>query len=445
MNKPIQITVGGSGPYDPVAGATDCNIPAIAGSVTWVEAAGYGPYPYSNYVVKPTGGFRLLNGDTFKANEIWFVHASNFSFSGSGSDFSNGFNYTAVINALFGRIGWRSSTLDDQPVLNSNNQINKSGRCFNDVHALVTIPNIKAVIDNPACSDSQFNAELEALQRSVIMRCLTAVFSEKEYVDQTLLYERGQGNGTTVTNTGLFCGYDINVTKSFNKSVQVDSVVLTFDSDITFDVYLFKEGKKAPIWQQEVTAVANEQTVVNLNDLVLNYINADTKGCRFFLGYFQDDIGSAKAVKEPVYCWNKTLLFYAEPFTSAKIPGQTDFDRNVIAGSGSPYGINLQVSSFNDWTSIVVNKPGLFDEMIALTMAYTIIEKVVYATTSNGTERILKQAITQAGAIQDLTGSAPVSDGPPAVTGLNKRIEREVKRVKESIFREPKSQVVSLC
>lgn len=445
MNKPIEIRVGGSGPYDPAAGDTDCVIPTIKGSVTWIEKTGYGPYSYSLYSVLSQGGFRLTGGATFEDGETWYVHASVFLLASGDAPYTNGFDYSQCISALFGRLGWRASTLSDQPVLSSNNTTSRSGRYFNDMHALVTIPNIKSVLDNPNMTDDEFNAELESIQKSVIMRCLNGVFSEKEYLEQVLLFNRLGMNDQAVTNSGLFVGYEINVAKDFDKAVQVDSATLLFDSNKTFTVYCFKDGKKTPVWSQEVTVVANESTVVDLNDLILNYINPSTKGSRFFLGYFQDDLGSAKAIREQVECWNNTHVFKAEAFYSVKTSGQTDFDRDQRSYTYEPMGMNLQISSFSDWTGMIVKKSNLFDELQGLSMAYVVIERIVYSTASNGTERLLKDGIMQASAIQDLTGSAPVSDGPAPITGLNKRMEREILRVKKSLFPIVKAQTVSLC
>lgn len=442
MAQPIQITVGAAGLYDPAIGATTCPVSTLAGIEIYVEKSGTGTLPTSAYTVRSGGGFNLSSG-SFQSGEIYFIHQTGLQLQTASADYTNGFNYNQVVNALFGRLGWRPSTLADQPTLSTPNTTARSGRYFNDVHALVSVPNIKSIIDNPSMTDNQFNSELESLQRSVILRSLNAVYSEREYIDQVLLFDRHGNNDQPVTNTGLFAGFEIKLAPVIDKAVQIESATLLFDSNKTFTLYLFKDGKKSPVWSQEVTVVANESTVVILEDLILNYISPSTTGGRFYFGYFQDDLGSAKAIQEQVSSYNPTHLFSAQSFYS-KATG-SDFNRNERSYPSLPYGINLQISSFSDWTATIVKKANLFDELIALTMAYSIIEKVVYSTSSNATERILKDGITMASAIQDLTGSAPVSDGPAPVTGLNKRIEREVLRVKKALFPKSKAQTVNLC
>jgi hypothetical protein len=442
--KPIQIKVGGTGPYDPTVGTTDCIIDILKGAEAWITKTGYGPYPYEQYSILSSGGFRLI-GSTFEQDEIWFVHSSGFLISNDAGSYSNGFNYSVIMAAMFGRLGWRASTQPGQPVLNSNNQTSRSGRFFNDVHALLTIPNIKSVMDSASMTDAEFNAELESLQKSNIIRFLTAVFGGPELIEQVMLYEREEGQDVTIPNEGLFVGYEIEIANDIHKAVQIESAVLHFDNNVTFPLYLFKDGNKTPVWVQNVSAVKDESTIINIPDLVLNYISQGNKGSTYYFGYFQDDLGSVKAYRNLVDEWNETLIFSAEPFQSKKITGETNFDRRYYNELNVPHGMNLQMSSFNDWSATIVKKANIFDELNALSMAYTVIEKIIYTTRINATETILKDGMSIASAIQDLTGQAPVSDGPPSITGLNKRIEREIVRVKKSLFPEANSQNINLC
>lgn len=443
MAKPIEIKVGRGGPFDPVAGSSSCIIPSLKGIEAWVEKIGYGPYPYNLYTLRSGGGFDLGGGIKFEGEEYWYVHASGILVdNGDGGTYTNGFNYPLVMNKLFGRLGYKASTLPDQLALNSNNTTARSNRYFNDFHAIVTIPNLLAILDNPRMTADEFNAELEVFQRGVIMRALTAVFGHKEIIEQVLLFDRYGSNDVAIEPSGSFAGYRINVANMFDKAVQIDSAVFLFDADATFNLYLFKDGKKTALWSQEITVTANESTVFDFEDLILNYITPETKGGRFYLGYFQEDLGAARAIMEEVECWNKTILFGAEPFYSKKVDGQLDFVRNQVSLPARPMGFNLQVSSFSDWTGMITQRPNMFDELIGLCNAYAVIEKMIWATSSNGTERILKDGMLQAAAVQDLTGQAPVSDGPPPITGLNTRIIREAKRVYRELF--PKVKAINV-
>lgn len=443
MSLPVQITVGGAGLYDPAAGSTECPIATLKGVTIYLEKAGTGTMPYSAYTPLTNGGFRL-NSATFQSGDTYFVHQVGVEQQNNTGNYTNGFNYQQVIGALLGRMGWRPSTVANQPVLNGLNTTSRSGRYFNDFHALLTINNIKAILEDKNATDAVMNAELESWQCSSIMRGLTAVFGAPEYLEQVVLFERLGRLDTPIPNEGLFVGYEINVAKSFDKAVQIHGATMLFDSDCSVPLYLFKDGKKTPIWSQTVDVVAGEATAVTFDDLVLNYVSPNTKGGRFYFGYFQDDLGQAQAIREQIDCWNKTLCFCATPMYSKKIVGALDFDRDSHSLPNIPYGMNLEISSFSDWTPKVMQMAPLFDELVGLYMAYVVLERIIYTTRSNGTERKLLEGINLAAAIADLKGSAPVSDGPPPVMGLDKRIAKEVERVRKEMVPKRKNTTYNL-
>jgi hypothetical protein len=443
--KPVEIVVGRGGIYDPVAGATECPMPTFAGQQLWVEKIGYGPYDYDKYQERSEGGWKLLGvGNTFVNGERWYVHFTGLSYGTGQTSYTNGFNYSQVISALFGRVGWRQPSISGSPVLASVNTTSKGGRYYQDFHTLITIANIKAVMEEVAATDSSLNNYLEAIQRGIILQCVNGVFNEPEYLSQKLLFNRSWAvNDQLVTNSGYFVGVQFRVPPTPDIAVQIDSVALYFDSAVTFNLYVFNDAVKTPLAVIEVTSVANSQTLVNLSDIVLNYIGGANLGGTFYVGYFQDDIGGAKAYWEQgcEYARNS----YGWTFIEAdRKPAEYDFNRQNIRRNNVNYGLNLHVSTFRDHTWQIVKKASLFDNVIGLQMAAQVIEKIIYSTRSNASERILKEAATQLNAQMDLNGVAPISDSP-RTTGLKAKIDKAFADVKESFFPKPKAQSVSLC
>lgn len=443
MGKPLEIVVDGGG-SNPAAGTSVCNIPTIKGQDFYLEKIGYGTYDYSLYAPISSGGFQLI-GNTFQEDEKFFVHLTGLSYGTAPGNYTNGFDATRVLSALFGRVGWKQPLKTGSPVVNSTNLLSKGGRFFNDgsFHKIVTIDNVKATMEESNASDSNLNAELESLQRAAIMRCLNSVFREPEYIQQVLLLDRLGENDTPIDNTGLFVGYEINVAPTMDNAVQIDSATLLFDQDVTFNLYLFKDGKKSPLSVIEVTATAYESTVVGFSDLVLNYIGSQTKGGRFYFGYFQSDLGSARAIKEEGCLANKTICFCAEPMQAVQTVGEYDFNRNQRSYTWQTYGLNLEMSVFKDHTQMIVKKANLFDEVIGMTVASMVIEQVIYTSRSNSSERILNDVLAKAGIQMDLNGAAPVADSPK-IKGLNTRIEEELKRLRCSFYPEAKTVTLNL-
>lgn len=451
MQTPIQITIGGAGANDPVAGATEYHNALLIGDNGWLIKSGYGPLPFDSYERLATGGFKLVGdaviapqyigtedaytGNVFRPGEIYFWQPSGLRYGTNAGTYTNGFDLTRVIAQLFGRIGWQQPEQSGSPVVNANNLLSKSGRYFQDFHTLCTVANVKATMEEAAASDVNLNSHLESLQKAAIMRCFNGVFREREYLEQSLVYDRMRYTiAQPILNAGLFVGYEINIAQAMNIAVQIDSLRLLFDGDVDLPLYLYCEGKATPVWADTVSVTGNEATVVDIDSLVLSYIGSATKGSRFYMGYYQADLGSVKALHEEA-CFNQTFAYCARPFESKD-------GRVTISTTNRTYGMNLEVSSFKDHTQQIVKKPFLFDEAIGLMVAYSVLEQIIYATQSNATERILKDQLDKVGIQLDMNGAAPISESP-RIRGLAQRIDEEMKRLRSSFYPKPKAQVVN--
>jgi len=348
--------------------------------------------------------------------------------------YSNGYDQSAVITALKDRIGFRPPV--GGPTLTSAVTTTNSGRYFQDFHTLVTVDNIKATMELKGANDAQLITYLGELRNAAILRMLNGVFTRQD-LEQVKLFTREGKFDRVVANTGLFVGYEIEVAERADVAVQIDALHLYLDGAKTFNVYLFKDGKITPLQSISVTTVANEITeVIPSSEIVLS------RG-KYFIGYFQNDLGSVKAYREEVDDWACTRAFSAECMESAST-GATTFNREQISYPSVPYGLNIEISSFTDHTAQAKRKAGMFDELIGLTMSYMVIEQIVYAVRSNATERFLKDQLSVLGIKFDLDGAAPIT-GSPQIMGLKQRIERETESVKKAFYSEQKMQVVSQC
>lgn len=424
MNKPILITVGVTAGL--VAGTSSYTDANLKGKNLWVKRQGNAALLAKDYSINDNGGF-ALSAAKFVSGEVYEIYVIDLATNQNLGSYTNGFDYNRVMSAMYGRLAFRG---EEPP--------SRSGRYFQDFHAIVGVDNISKTM--PLGSD--LSEHLSQLQQAAILRTLNGVFREKEYYENVLLYEREDGLTRLVPNTGLFCGYEINIASDGLRAVQIEAAVLNFNTDVTFPLYLFKDGKKSPIWQQSVSAVAGEATVIPLSDLVLTYLSGTTKGGRFYFGYFQSDLGAVKAIEETVDDWASTRMFEASPFYSVATTG--DFDRVNIQEPSYSYGLNLQMSSFRDHTAAIVAKANLFDEAIGLQTAFMVIEQIIYAVRSNGSERVLKDTIDMVGLQLELNGYVAVTD-VSKVEGIAQRIKKELDRLNTSFFPKPKATTINLC
>jgi hypothetical protein len=447
MNKPFEIVVGGTGPYDPAAGTTDCNIAILRGVVLWIEKIGYGTYDYSRYTALSTGGFRLTD-TTFSVGERYYVHHTGIAYGENYGSYSNGFNLSQVISALFGRVGWKQSSITGSPAINATNTLSKSGRYFNDgsFHSLVTVANITKTMEEVAASEASLNAYLEQLQRSIIIRSLTGVFNPPEYVSQTLLYTRYGGNDEVQPNEGKFVGVRVKVPPTVDLATQIDSVSLYFDKTCSFNLVFYCDTVKAPIAVIPVNAIAYTQTQVTIPDMVLSHVSQNYHGGIFYVGYYQSELAAqgAHAINELERRFTHGHPFGYDYIQSNVVTPGPDFNRREVSCSNRTFGLNLHVSVFRDHTWQITKKVALFDNLVGLQMAAQIVEQIVFNIRSNGSERLLKDQVATLMTQMELSGSAPISESPQTV-GLRQMIEQETRRIKESFFPSSEAMSVSLC
>jgi hypothetical protein len=279
-------------------------------------------------------------------------------------------------------------------------------------------------------ADPSFNAHLVNLTRAAIMRTLKKVFRVPEIIKKGLVYDRLGQNDTVIESTGKFIGYEIDLAPVSNASVRFDSVVLSFTEDVTFPLYLFKDGKKTPVLSFNVTAIAQEATVVNIN-VLLSYLNNATKGGKYFFGYFQADLGTAKAIREEV-CGSRCFPYVRLRSVSIDQVAAADIDRNHRSYTYELSGFNLQLSVIRDHTRSIVQFGYLFDELIGLSVAVTVIEEILFTVRTNSTERINKEQIGASLQLQ-LDGALPISDGPQ-IKSLRNRLEAEIITLRQTFF-----------
>ncbi len=355
--------------------------------------------------------------------------------------YTNGFNQQKVVDALKSRLGWKQPILTGSPVLNSVNTTSNSNRFFNDgsFHPIVTIDNYKATIEEETIEDDAFNNKLEDLQASVIMQCLSQVFNEPELIDNTTLFERTLNNDQPIANTGKFVGIRFKLSPG-TVAMQIKSIALYFNEAADFQLYLYHEAKITPLWTDSVSAVANDQTIhIPTTELILNDAGQYKSGW-FYLGYYQDAIGSAKAIREN-HCRNKCYAFNHE-FFIADVQGD-DFNRIQVPVTDVNFGMNAEVSTFHDHTQQIIRNAALFDNAQGLQMAYHVAKQMLFAIRSNRNERILKEAMDKYGLQYELEGSVPISD-IPKTSGMQDKINKEMQRLKQTFFPKPKAQTVSL-
>lgn len=340
------------------------------------------------------------------------------------------------MTAFQGRLGWQQPTIAGAPVIDEANLESSSMRYFDDFHAAVKANRLADVLDDKDMTDEEFNTLLQTMDKTVIMRCLNAVFNRPQLIEHSLLYERSSNlRNVVIPNQGNFCGYRIKVSEG-NYAVQLNTIALFFDTAATFNVYLFNDLTKAPLQTKSVTTVANSQVTIQL-DWVLNYISTN-KGGLFYIGYFQDDLGSAHAVDEQLNQWQPSKVYGAWPFQSPKTAA-LDFNRINPSVVFRTYGMNIEVSAYRDYTQVIIQNAHLFDEARGLMMAVNVIETIKNSIRSNSDQRLNQENMKDLE--YDLNLAFP-SEERPFMAGLKAQLISQFKKINENIY--PKQEAFSV-
>ena len=349
------------------------------------------------------------------------------------------YNVQRVITALFGRVGWKQPTQPEYAIVTEPNTLTKSGRYFQNVYSAVTIKNVMDLQQDADISDEDFNLALEDIQKQAILAMLAATFNSAEVVETVQTFDLEDNLAPTLINSqGKFVGYHVRIGKSQDYATALNSVGLYFDADCTFELQCFIDNSNQPIWAKEVTAVGEELTIVPVDDLVLSYMSNKSRSRSFYIGYFQDDLGAAKAYDESVEVWNQACGWWAETFESGVDGPKFQIP---IDPTSKTYGLNLQFTTYRDFTNRIVAQPQLFDEAVGLQVACNVLELILNSTRSNATERITKE---QLGDIFRELNQIESTKEKPYAPGLKARYVGEIYKLQKSFLGQPKVETHSL-
>lgn len=452
---PLYLTAGVTAGFT-VGGSTFVNqVTAENSSLTgWdftLDIRGIGKlFPGSDFTFDGTDTITIIKAGYPGAasNEKWVIEfqpkpANTPVPSTTQTEYSNGYRVADVMTALMNRRRWRQPTRTDFPFTLTGNNVWATDDIYSPVfeaeHKIVNAYNLWISQDDKDIDAANFNIYLQQFQRDIILKCLNTVFSKRERLEKSLLYDRFGRQDYVNLNEGRFVGVRIQPAKVFDVSVQIDNVALLFNADVTFNLYLFHDSQPlVPIKTIEVTAVGNEQTVVNIGE-VLSYAGVGKKSGCFYLGYFQSDLGSVLAINEIVDRFKTMYNFGCVPI-ELPVVNTHQVDVNQVSFTMKTHGFNIQLSAFRDFTQLIVDSPHLFDNLVGLQNAADVIEMIQMTTRTNKDQRITGELSKVL--YSDLNLAQPTEESPFSV-GLKTRIFKEFQRVRKEFFPCEKAQSIT--
>ncbi len=377
----------------PISGASSF---FASGNSTYTNATGGGVWSSGNSaIVTINASTGVATGVAQGATQIIYTKASdstaiNVTINTVGQ-ISNGFNPTEVLTALQHEVVWLSQGQSN------------SGRYYQPAeHPILDETILKALCAVSAYAD--YSTFLSSLNNAVILECVNSVYNSPQLLDKSKLVFARSGImlvEQVVDNINQFVGLKMQIAAG-DYGIKVAKLMLFFTEDVTFTMYRYNDFTLPPLYQIQVTAKAYQQVVIPLqNNVYLNYLTPnDNMGGIVYFGYYQADLGTARAIYYPCYinrfhpvvCWA-----FSAPVVVDQL-GQRNFNRSVVGANNLTYGLNLEISTNVDATENIVQNPSLWVNLFLLKMQIKLIEMCALSYQTNAVQR----AIQGLGGIEEL-------------------------------------------
>ncbi len=330
-----------------------------------------------------------------------------------------------IINGIaLGVVGWRQPTRSGSPVIDSTNTPSSSGLYFQDGHSLCTIDNIKSVVDDDSITDANLNTLLNNLSQSALTDVCNTIFTKEDHIDTGLLYKFENRVAQTLAGDVDFVGFQIDLSKRNDLALIINSLILEFNGAGSVKVLLFNSTQQTPIKTQVITTIANTSVITpvdwRLTDLQY--------GGMWYIGYLRGSLSISALDRN----YRQAILPYMFPdvgIRSIRIAGwnqETMFDPLQNQWTYHPWGLNFNMSLFNDFTQIVKTNINRFAKALQLQVCVTVLKMISNSTRSNKSERLSK-----AYAMLELDGNRN-NPNMPYTVGLNTELKNELKRLHDT-------------
>jgi len=343
------------------------------------------------------------------------------------------FNKSKVINALNGVVGWEQPLDPAAPVLDADNLVSNSGYTF-DENPFVKIQSLKDCQDYPNISDDQFNTYLSSFQDTSIANIINSIFDKSDYIDRQVLYRFANNKINVDSLPDGFVGYEIDINNDKDLAFEISRVILEFQGTGDIKLLLFNSAKSAPI-QSKVVTIASSLQEETLNWRVDN-TETFYKG-KFYLGYLTDGLAITPYDRDYENSNVKSNVT-GIGINNIQVSGhntETLFDLNNIESASECWGLNPDITVFDDYTDLIIQNKSLFAKAIQMQGQIETINTYLSSNRSNRNERLSDANVNKM--IIEINGL----DSDVKIVGLKQklfgeigRIRKEIRRLKEGYF-----------
>jgi hypothetical protein len=339
-------------------------------------------------------------------------------------------NVSEIRTKLFGVVGLRQPYNPDYDILESTITASSSGQYFDQFSSYITVENIKDTQPYADISDADFNLWLTDKIKDSIVKGLQQCFNDEDLIENMLLFDNSIRKVTAdqIANDGDFVGYEIDVAKSKDIKAVINKIITEFSGSGNVKILLFNDNLDSLLQSDTVTINStNVQTVVDW-DLV--YANS-VAGGKFYVGYLTTGLIPLAYNRNynDANHQNTFSMMGIQPIKVAGWNAETLFDIDDVEYVSETFGLNFDLSSYRDWTSLAVNNKDKFAEVIGYQFAVDIIGMMYSSIRTNSTERLQKGNL-----LIELQGGF-INDELPVIIGVQAKLKKAIEEIKKTFVK----------
>jgi len=278
-------------------------------------------------------------------------------------------------------------------------------------------------------TDADLSIRMGQIREGAVSSVLSQIFTEPSYIDRNKLFSQTFDRQNLVTQTGdaeTFYGYEIQAGQEKNLAFKITKCTLEMVGAGTIIIGLYNSSKTEPLFTQSVVIGGG----TSLEEVELNW-RVDSTEIPYKGSYF---LGYHKVVGvEPISRGYESgdMINSIKGIGVERISIQGDFlNLNSINNESEHNGLNFDITTYYDYTDLILQNTPMFAKSVQLTWAMTIMLSFSSSFRINGKERISKEMMVSV--LRSIEGQAGGKE-QLRIVGIREILAGEVSRAKSEI------------
>ena len=337
------------------------------------------------------------------------------------------FDLSKIQAAFVGLVGIRQPFDPAYQKLDVSFESSSSGLFLDDVSSYKT----EFWIDTQEYKDISnvdLSARMGQIRDGSVSSVLSQVFSEPSFIDRNKMFSQTFDRQMVVTQDGdaqTFYGYEIVAGEQKNVAFKITKCTLEMVGAGDITIQLYNSSKLEPLFSQVVTIGGG----TSLEEVELNWVVDSTmipyKGS-YFLGYYKN--ASVQPIDRNYE--GGDLINSIKGIEIDRMMIQDDFlNLSSLSYESDHNGLNFDITTYYDYTDLVLQNEFLFSKSLQLKWAMTIMLYYSSSSRSSKNERVIKEHIGSI--IRSIEGQS--GQGVLKMVGIRELLTGEIGRIKEEI------------